>query len=270
MDVLKSQALKVDFSPCSSEYELQESIGKGAYGVVCSAVHKQTKAKVAIKKISKISDHIEVARRTLRELKILRYFKHENIISIRKLMQHTKDDKNVEVYIVLDYMDTDLHNLIQSNQVLSIEHIRYFLYQMLCGLKYIHSANVLHRDLKPSNILVNENCLLKIGDFGLARGIINNELVTNNTNTDFLMTQYVATRWYRAPELLLGTNYTFSVDLWSVGCILAEMFRKTQLFPGKSFTDQLFRVLSITGLPPDSLLNYAPEPIQNFVGCKFV
>ncbi|CAD5120444.1 DgyrCDS9014 [Dimorphilus gyrociliatus] len=268
MDILKSQALKIDFSPCADEYELNDTIGSGAYGVVCSAIHKHTKAKVAIKKISKISDHTEIARRTLRELKILRYFKHENVISIRKLMQHSKDGKIFDVYIVLDFMDTDLHNLIQSKQALSMEHIRYFLYQMLCGLKYIHSASVLHRDLKPSNILVNENCLLKIGDFGLARGLSNKNLVTDTTN--FLMTQYVATRWYRAPELLLGTtHYTFSVDLWSVGCILAEMFRRKQLFPGRSFPEQLDKVLTTTGLPPESILKHAPANLQNFINDRY-
>ena len=101
-----------------------------------------------------------------------------------------------DVYIVYEVMDTDLHQIIKSNQVLSIEHIQYFIYQVLRGLIYIHSANVLHRDLKPSNLLVNANCDLKICDFGLASG----------ANVSEMMTEYVVTRWYRAPELLLSCS----------------------------------------------------------------
>jgi len=108
--------------------------------------------------------------------------------------------------------------------------LQYFLYQLLRGLKYVHSANVLHRDLKPSNLLMNANCDLKIGDFGLAR---------TTTETDF-MTEYVVTRWYRAPELLLNcSEYTSAIDVWSVGCILGEIMTREPLFPGKDYVHQL-------------------------------
>ena len=111
--------------------------------------------------------------------------------------------------------------------------LQYFLYQLLRGLKYVHSAKVLHRDLKPSNLLLNANCDLKIGDFGLAR---------TTTETDF-MTEYVVTRWYRAPELLLNcSEYMAAIDVWSVGCIFAEMYTKRPLFQGDSEIDQLFRI----------------------------
>lgn len=107
---------------------------------------------------------------------------------------------------------------------------QYFLYQLLRGLKYVHSANVLHRDLKPSNLLLNSNCDLKIGDFGLAR---------TTSETDF-MTEYVVTRWYRAPELLLNcSEYTAAIDIWSVGCILGEIMTRKPLFPGKDYVHQL-------------------------------
>uniref|UniRef100_A0A803VZJ4 mitogen-activated protein kinase n=1 Tax=Ficedula albicollis TaxID=59894 RepID=A0A803VZJ4_FICAL len=116
-------------------------------------------------------------------------------------------------------MESDLHQIIHSAQPLTLEHVRYFLYQLLRGLKYIHSANVLHRDLKPSNLLVNENCELKIGDFGMARG-----LGADPRQAKAFLTEYVATRWYRAPELLLSLHrYTRAIDMWSVGCIFAEM-----------------------------------------------
>jgi len=108
--------------------------------------------------------------------------------------------------------------------------VQYFLYQLLRGLKYVHSANVLHRDLKPSNLLVNANCDLKIADFGLAR-------ITSET--DF-MTEYVVTRWYRAPELLLNcSEYTSAIDVWSVGCIFGEIMTREPLFPGKDYVHQL-------------------------------
>lgn len=111
-----------------------------------------------------------------------------------------------------------------------MELLQYFLYQLLRGLKYVHSANVLHRDLKPSNLFLNANCDLKIGDFGLAR---------TTSETDF-MTEYVVTRWYRAPELLLNcSEYTAAIDIWSVGCILGEIATSEPLFPGKDYVQQL-------------------------------
>lgn len=153
-------------------------------------------------------------------------------------------------YVVLDLMESDLHQIIHSAQVLTSEHTRYFLYQLLRGLKYVHSANVIHRDLKPSNLLVNENCELKIGDFGMARG-----LSSHPEESHSFMTEYVATRWYRAPELLLSLNhYTLAIDLWSVGCIFAEMLGRKQLFPGKHYVHQLQLILSVLGTPPDLLI----------------
>ncbi|XP_065200812.1 mitogen-activated protein kinase 1 isoform X2 [Planococcus citri] len=148
-----------------------------------------------------------------------------------------------DVYIVQCLMDTDLYKLLKT-QKLSNDHICYFLYQILRGLKYIHSANVLHRDLKPSNLLLNTTCDLKICDFGLAR-VADPE----HDHTGFL-TEYVATRWYRAPEIMLNSKgYTKSIDIWSVGCILAEMLSNRPLFPGKHYLDQLNHILAILGSP---------------------
>ncbi|XP_006896614.1 PREDICTED: mitogen-activated protein kinase 3 [Elephantulus edwardii] len=154
-----------------------------------------------------------------------------------------------DVYIVQDLMETDLYKLLKSQQ-LSNDHICYFLYQILRGLKYIHSANVLHRDLKPSNLLINTTCDLKVCDFGLAR-IADPE----HDHTGFL-TEYVATRWYRAPEIMLNSKgYTKSIDIWSVGCILAEMLSNRPIFPGKHYLDQLNHILSILGSPSQEDLN---------------
>ncbi|XP_041566071.1 mitogen-activated protein kinase ERK-A isoform X3 [Drosophila elegans] len=180
-------------------------IGEGAYGMVVSADDTITNQRVAIKKISPF-EHQTYCQRTLREITILTRFKHENR--------------------------------------LSNDHICYFLYQILRGLKYIHSANVLHRDLKPSNLLLNKTCDLKICDFGLAR-IADPE----HDHTGFL-TEYVATRWYRAPEIMLNSKgYTKSIDIWSVGCILAEMLSNRPIFPGKHYLDQLNHILGVLGSP---------------------
>ncbi|XP_068033929.1 mitogen-activated protein kinase 7-like isoform X1 [Anomalospiza imberbis] len=147
-------------------------------------------------------------------------------------------------------MESDLHQIIHSSQPLTLEHVRYFLYQLLRGLKYIHSANVLHRDLKPSNLLVNENCELKIGDFGMARG-----LGADPRQAKAFLTEYVATRWYRAPELLLSLHrYTRAIDMWSVGCIFAEMLGRRQLFPGRNYVHQLQLIMAVLGTPPPGVM----------------
>ncbi|KAB1226105.1 Mitogen-activated protein kinase 3 [Morella rubra] len=144
-----------------------------------------------------------------------------------------------DVYVATELMDTDLHQIIRSNQSLSEEHSQYFLYQILRGLKYIHSANVIHRDLKPSNLLLNANCDLKICDFGLARLSAENEF----------MTEYVVTRWYRAPELLLNSSdYTAAIDVWSVGCIYMELMNRRPLFPGKDQMHQMRLLIEVLKL----------------------
>nr|KYP34227.1 Mitogen-activated protein kinase isogeny MMK1 [Cajanus cajan] len=188
-------------------------IGKGAYGIVCSALNSETNEHVAIKKIANAFDNKIDAKRTLREIKLLRHMDHENVSC-------------------------------------------YFLYQILRGLKYIHSANVLHRDLKPSNLLLNANCDLKICDFGLAR-------VTSET--DF-MTEYVVTRWYRAPELLLNSSdYTAAIDVWSVGCIFMELMDRKPLFPGRDHVHQLRLLMELIGTPSEADLGFLNENAKRYI-----
>lgn len=214
-----------------------------------SALHKPSGQKVAIKKITPF-DHSMFCLRTLREMKLLRYFNHENIISILDIQKPRSYETFTEVYLIQvrfvqchctemwiaralfsnftqELMETDMHRVIRT-QDLSDDHCQYFIYQTLRALKAMHSANVLHRDLKPSNLLLNANCDLKVCDFGLARSAASQE-----DNSGF-MTEYVATRWYRAPEIMLTfKEYTKAIDVWSVGCILAEMLSGKPLFPGK-------------------------------------
>jgi len=170
-EALNTKSLEIRFDLDGTDYVALENIGTGAYGVVCSAINRRRNGeRVAIKKIPDIFGQVTIATRTYREIKILKHFRHDNIISIRDILQPRDDDLKTyrDVYIVLDLMESDLHRIIYSPQELTDEHVRYFLYQILRGLKYIHSANIVHRDLKPSNLLVNENCELKIGDFGMA------------------------------------------------------------------------------------------------------
>uniref|UniRef100_A0A8C8XG33 mitogen-activated protein kinase n=1 Tax=Panthera leo TaxID=9689 RepID=A0A8C8XG33_PANLE len=215
---------------------------------ISSAYDNVNKVRVAIKKISPF-EHQTYCQRTLREIKILLRFRHENIIGINDIIRAPTIEQMKDVYIVQDLMETDLYKLLKT-QHLSNDHICYFLYQILRGLKYIHSANVLHRDLKPSNLLLNTTCDLKICDFGLAR-----VADPDHDHTGFL-TEYVATRWYRAPEIMLNSKgYTKSIDIWSVGCILAEMLSNRPIFPGKHYLDQLNHILGILGSPSQEDLN---------------
>jgi len=162
---LRTNSSDTLFNIDGSGYEKRQKIGSGTYGIVYSAVDQRTGQLVAVKKVCSIFDNLVLARRTYREIKILRHFQHDNVIWIRDILQ-PRDKLFADIYLVFDQMDTDLHQVIHSRQELTDEHVRYFLYQILRGLKYVHSANVIHRDLKPGNLLVNENCDLKIGDFG--------------------------------------------------------------------------------------------------------
>ncbi|CAH9072494.1 unnamed protein product [Cuscuta epithymum] len=224
-----------------------QPVGRGAYGLVCCATNSETKEKVAIKKIGNAFDNRIDAKRTLREIKLLSHMDHENVIKIKDIIRPPDRENFNDVYIVYELMDTDLHQIICSSQPLTEDHCQYFLYQLLRGLKYIHSANVLHRDLKPSNLLLDANCDLKICDFGLAR---------TTSEADY-MTEYVVTRWYRAPELLLScSEYTAAIDIWSVGCILMEIIKREPLFPGRDYVQQLTLITELLGTPEDSDLGF--------------
>ncbi|KMQ90390.1 mitogen-activated protein kinase 14b, partial [Lasius niger] len=207
-------------------YQLLTPVGSGAYGQVCSAVDTTTGQKVAIKKLARPFQSAVHAKRTYRELRMLKHMNHENVIGLLDVFHPSSSLEDFQhVYLVTHLMGADLNNIVRT-QKLSDDHVQFLVYQILRGLKYIHSAGIIHRDLKPSNIAVNEDCELKILDFGLARP------------TENEMTGYVATRWYRAPEIMLNwMHYNQTVDIWSVGCIMAELLTGRTLFPG---TDRIF------------------------------
>ncbi|KAG8748076.1 MAP kinase Pmk1 [Ceratobasidium sp. 428] len=239
---------KVRFN-VGTHYQVLDVVGEGAYGIVCSAMHRPSGRKVAIKKIAPF-DHSMFCLRTLRELKLLKFLSEagvsENIISILDIIKPPSLEAFKEVYLIQELMETDMHRVIRT-QDLSDDHAQYFIYQTLRALKALHSADVIHRDLKPSNLLLNANCDLKVCDFGLARSVKTAE--PSGTETGF-MTEYVATRWYRAPEIMLTfKQYTKAIDVWSVGCILAEMLSGKPLFPGRDYHHQLTLILDVLGTP---------------------
>lgn len=226
------------------KYKLLQPIGHGAYGIVCSAINLEAKQKVAIKKITKAFGNPVEAKRTLREVKLLRHLQHVNILKILDIMKPDSADQFDELYVVTELMSTDLHKIITSTQPLTEDHAQYFIYQILRGLKYIHSAHVIHRDIKPSNLLLNANCDLKICDLGLAR------LARPDESQQVALTEYVATRWYRAPEIMLSwREYSNAIDVWSCGCILAEILGRKPLFPGRDFMHQIHMIIDVLGTP---------------------
>jgi serine/threonine protein kinase len=203
-------------------------IGDGSYGFCASAVDSISGVKVSIKKIKDFLCDMYDARKIYRELKILKHLNgHENILSICDLMVNAPKLVD-DLYIVTNLLESDLERIIRSKQQLGLQHLQYFLYQMLRGLKYVHSANIIHRDLKPSNILVNANCDIVLCDFYSARGIASEGSAQNQA-----MTEYVVTRWYRAPELLYDyPHYGKPVDIWSIGCIFAGLILQQPMFFG--------------------------------------
>ncbi len=201
------------------KYEVQQKLGKGAYAVVFKCVDKKSKNVMALKKIFDAFQNATDAQRTFREIMYLQAMTgHENIIKLSNVL---KAENDRDIYLVFEYMETDLHAVIRAN-ILEPVHKQFIVYQCLKALKYCHSGDLVHRDLKPANLLLNEECLLKMADFGLARSL---HSLAKGEESASVLTDYVATRWYRAPEILLGsTSYTKAVDMWALGCIVAEMF----------------------------------------------
>ncbi|XP_046497782.1 mitogen-activated protein kinase 15 isoform X5 [Equus quagga] len=271
----------------AQRYLLQRRLGKGAYGIVWKAVDRRTGEVVAIKKIfdafrdktdaqsstpatpwsggyvgdqhqllwiSSMSasflllTHTRVSvsfQRTFREIMLLQEFgDHPNII---RLLDVIRAENDRDIYLVLESMDTDLNAVICKGGLLKDVHKRYIFYQLLRATKFIHSGHVIHRDQKPSNVLLDSSCLVKLCDFGLARSLSG----LPEGPEGQALTEYVATRWYRAPEVLLSASrYTPGVDMWSLGCILGEMLRGKPLFPGTSTLHQLELILET--IPPPS------------------
>ncbi|XP_070970826.1 mitogen-activated protein kinase 15-like [Oncorhynchus clarkii lewisi] len=239
----------------SMKYEIKKRLGKGAYGIVWKAVDRQTGEVVAVKKIFDAFRNRTDAQRTFREIMFLQEFgDHVNIV---KLLNVIRAQNDKDIYLVFEYMDTDLHAVIKKGNLLKDIHKRYVMHQLLKATKYLHSGNVIHRDQKPSNILLDTDCFVKLCDFGLARSLCQIQEDAGNP----ALTEYVATRWYRAPEILLGSSrYTKGVDMWSIGCILGEMLLGQPLFPGTSTINQIEKIMSAIPHPsPEDVLSIRSE-----------
>lgn len=225
----------------TQRYEILQKIGKGAYGIVWKVMDKVTHRILALKKIFGAFRNSTDAQRTYREITFLKQlFPHPNIV---ELVAVHKAVNNNDLYVVFELLESDVHSVIRAN-ILQDVHKRFITYQLLVGIRYLHMRHLIHRDLKPSNLLINSDSTVKLCDFGLARTL------NEGSISQQVLTEYVSTRWYRAPELIIGSNhYSEAVDMWAIGCIVAELYAGRPFFPGNSTVDQLERVVAFTGPP---------------------
>ncbi|KYO20004.1 cyclin-dependent kinase 4 [Alligator mississippiensis] len=255
-----------------AQYEPVAEIGVGAYGTVYKARDLQSGRFVALKNVRVPSTENGLPPSTLREvalLKRLEHFDHPNIIRLMDVCATMRTERETKVTLVFEHVDQDLKTYLDKAPApgLPPDTIKDLMRQFLRGLDFLHSNCIVHRDLKPENILVTSGGQVKLADFGLARIY----------SCQMALTPVVVTLWYRAPEVLLQSTYATPVDMWSVGCIFAEMFRRKPLFCGNSETDQLGKIFDMIGLPAEddwprdvSLPRGAfkargPQPVKTFV-----
>ncbi|XP_005297294.1 cyclin-dependent kinase 4 isoform X1 [Malaclemys terrapin pileata] len=255
-----------------AQYEPVAEIGVGAYGTVYKARDLQTGKFVALKNVRVQTNENGLPLSTVREvalLKRLEHFDHPNIVRLMDVCATTRTERETKVTLVFEHVDQDLKTYLDKTPApgLPVEKIKDLMRQFLSGLDFLHSNCIVHRDLKPENILVTSSGQVKLADFGLARIY----------SCQMALTPVVVTLWYRAPEVLLQSTYATPVDMWSVGCIFAEMFRRKPLFCGNSEADQLGKIFDMIGLPAedDWPLDVAlphcaftarfPQPVEMFV-----
>ncbi|KAK7249043.1 MAP kinase [Aureococcus anophagefferens] len=256
----------VVFESLKKRYHGFHKVGSGSYGVVCSAFDRESETKVAIKRVSPWADDEWDARHTLRELRLMYLLRgHPNVVSLHDaVLQPAGSD---DLFIVMELMDSDLHRVISSKQALTGEHVSCMMAQLLLGVQALHAVGVLHRDLKPGNVLVSRDCQVRITDFGLSRcvadltGASGPEQEQRDEAVKNPLTEYVVTRWYRCPEVLLAPHlpYAAAVDCWSVGCIFGELIARKPLFQGKNFVHQVQVILERLGTPDQRSLGFTPR-----------
>ncbi|GAB0497556.1 hypothetical protein MMPV_008891 [Pyropia vietnamensis] len=235
-------------------YTVNHVVGEGAYGVVVSATDTRTGEEVAIKRIVCVFDEPGESTRILRELKFLRLLAaHPNIITLRDVLLPADPTTFNDVFLVFELLPSDLSRVLRCAHLvrLSIAHKRSIMFQLLRGVAFLHGSAVYHRDIKASNVLLDDDCRVRICDFGLARALLPGTPAPTAGGPAW--TDYVATRWYRAPELLLSpaaVAYSTAIDVWSVGCIFAELLcNGAPLFPGVDRQDMISRMAALLGVP---------------------
>ncbi|EDV58529.1 cyclin-dependent kinase 1 [Drosophila erecta] len=225
------------------DFEKIEKIGEGTYGVVYKGRNRLTGQIVAMKKIRLESDDEGVPSTAIREISLLKELKHENIVCLEDVLMEEN-----RIYLIFEFLSMDLKKYMDSLPVdkhMESELVRSYLYQITSAILFCHRRRVLHRDLKPQNLLIDKSGLIKVADFGLGRSFgIPVRIYTHE----------IVTLWYRAPEVLLGSpRYSCPVDIWSIGCIFAEMATRKPLFQGDSEIDQLFRMFRILKTPTEDI-----------------
>lgn len=230
-----------------SQYRELNAIGTGAYGTVYKAEDLKNNEIVAMKKVRIALTEDGVPMSVLREISLLRHlgkYNHPNIVRLVDICHGPRYEREMVLYLVFEHVDQDLNAYLERCPPpgLGSHKIKDLMWQILCGVDFLHSHRIVHRDIKPQNILLSNDGTLKLADFGLARIYDFNALLTST----------VVTLWYRAPEVLLGTTYATPVDMWSVGCIFAELFTRKPLFPGQYEVDQLAKIFEMLGTPSES------------------
>ncbi|KAF9351221.1 Cyclin-dependent kinase catalytic subunit [Mortierella sp. AD094] len=227
-------------------YQKLEKIGEGTYGIVYKATQKASGKTVAMKKIRLENEDEGVPSTAIREISLLKELKHVNVVELIEIIHD-----ETKLYLVFEFLDLDLKRYMdreaKATKVdgLPMEQVKKYLFQLLQGVEFCHARRILHRDLKPQNLLIDDKKRLKLADFGLARAFG----IPLRTYT-----HEVVTLWYRAPEILLGSrHYSTAVDMWSVGCIFAEMITRKPLFPGDSEIDELFKIFELRGTPNEQI-----------------
>ncbi|KAL7728808.1 hypothetical protein ACLKA6_004161 [Drosophila palustris] len=221
-------------------FQRAEKIGEGTYGIVYKACNNQTGQDVALKKIRLEGESEGVPSTAIREISLLKNLKHKNVVQLFDVVISGNN-----LYMIFEYLNMDLKKLMDKKKdVFTPQLIKSYMFQILDALNFCHTNRILHRDLKPQNLLVDTEGNIKLADFGLARAF----------NVPMrAYTHEVVTLWYRAPEILLGTKfYSTGVDIWSLGCIFAEMIMRRSLFPGDSEIDQLYRIFRTLSTPDES------------------
>jgi len=250
-----------------SAFEFLEQVGEGTYGQVWKARDSKTGDYVALKKVRMDNEREGFPLTAIREIKLLKTLHHRNIVNLKEIVTGREDKEKTRtgkgsIYMVFEYLDHDLTGLMDSKVVFTEGQIKCYARQLLLGLQHCHEREILHRDIKGSNLLINNDGLLKIADFGLARSY--GEPGRKYTNR-------VITLWYRPPELLLGEQlYGAAVDLWSVGCLIAEMALRKPLFPGHNETEQLDLIFKVCGTPTqETWPNWDKLPSASMVNKRY-